>query len=182
MQERELVKAVLNGDKDAQRRFYDSHVDRVFALTFRMTGNESSARECTQTAFIRIFDKLRGFRGESALATWVHTVAVSVVLQWRRDMARRGLREIPTESIEDFPAAAPERSSLLDESVRRAIDSLSAKYQTIVVMHDIEGYTHEEIGTALGIATGTSKVRLSRARKKLRDMLTDADGELAYER
>lgn len=182
MEDRELIAAVLNGDKIAQRRFYDNHVDRVFALTYRMTGSEGSARECTQTAFIRIFDKLRSFRGESALSTWVHAVAVSVVLQWRRESARRSRREIAIEAIEELPATDSGRHSLLDENVRNAIDSLASSYQTVVVMHDIEGYTHEEIGAALGIAPGTSKVRLSRARRKLRSLLTDSTGEFAYER
>ncbi|HMB73760.1 MAG TPA: RNA polymerase sigma factor, partial [Gammaproteobacteria bacterium] len=145
MQDRDLVEAVLKGDKAAQRRFYDGHVDRVYALSYRMTGNESSARECTQTAFIRMFDKLRGFRGESALSTWVHAVAVSVVLQWRRESARRARREIQFDTLEELPAASPDRGSLLDENIRRAIDSLPAPYQSVVVMYDIEGYTHEEI-------------------------------------
>ena len=181
VQERNLVKAVLGGDKLAQRDFYDRHVDRVFALARRMTGDESAACDCTQTAFIRMFDKLHTFKGQSRLSTWVHAVAVSIVLQWRRDTARRRQREMPLESIEELPAQASERAGLIDESIRRAIDALSTTYQTIVVMHDIEGYTHEEIGAALGITAGTSKVRLSRARAKLRELLADHEGEFIYE-
>jgi RNA polymerase sigma-70 factor (ECF subfamily) len=180
--DRELVDAVLNGDKAAQREFYDRHVDRVFALAYRMTGREIVARDCTQTTFVRLFDKLRSFRGEAALSTWVHSVAVSVILEWRRRHARRRAREVPLHSIGEVPTSPREGDGVIDAAVRQAIDTLSWPYQTVVVMHDIEGYTHDEIGAALGIAAGTSKVRLSRARKKLRDALAEYAGELAYER
>lgn len=86
------------------------------------------------------------------------------------------------ELVPEMPAAAGQTDGTVDEAVRLAIDALSSPYQTIVVMHDIEGYTHAEIGKALGIREGTSKVRLSRARKKLRAALADYAGELAYER
>ena len=182
MQNTELVEAVLSGDKRAQRAFYDDHVEQVYALSFRMTGDAPTARECTQVTFIRLFDRLHSFRGDAALSTWVHAVAVSVVLQWRRDTARRRQREVAVDSYEEFEDSRDYRGSAIDEAVCRAIDSLATAYQTVVVMHDIEGYTHEEIGAALGIAAGTSKVRLSRARAKLRALLVNETGELAYER
>jgi len=181
VQERELIERVLSGEGAAQREFYDRHVDRVFALAYRMTGDGSAARDCTQTVFIRLFDKLATFRGEAALSTWVHAVAVSVVLQWRRNTARLRQRETCIEAAEDLAAPHSAFDRVVDEAIRGAIDALAFPYRTVVVMHDIEGYTHEEIGAALGIAVATSKVRLSRARKQLRGALADYAGDLAYE-
>lgn len=182
MQERQLIDEVLRGDPAAQRAFYDAHVGRIFGLAYRMTGNEAAARDCTQLVFIRLFAKLSSFRGEAALSTWVHAVAVSVILQWRRKTKVHREREIDIEAADDVGAAGRSAfEQVLDETVRRAIDALAARYRTVVVMHDIEGYTHEEIGAALGITVATSKVRLMRARKKLKSALADEPRGLAYE-
>jgi RNA polymerase sigma-70 factor (ECF subfamily) len=178
----ELIEAVLDGDKTAQREFYDRHVDQVFALAYRLTGHEIAARDCTQTTFIRLFDKLRSFRGDAALSTWVHAVTVSVIADWRRAAARRRERETRIEASADIAAPAADPGGAIDETVRRAIDALASRYRTVVVMHDIEGYTHDEIGAVLGITAGTSKVRLSRARKQLKAALADYAGDFAYER
>jgi RNA polymerase sigma-70 factor (ECF subfamily) len=177
--ERQLIDQVLRGDPAAQRAFYDAHVGRIFGLAYRMTGDEASARDCTQLAFIQLFAKLRSFRGEAALSTWVHAVAVSVILQWRRKAKQRE-REVDIEAAEDVAVGCSAFEQVLDEAVRRAIDGLASRYRMVVVMHDIEGYTHEEIGAALGIKAATSKIRLSRARKKLKAVLADYSGELAY--
>jgi RNA polymerase sigma-70 factor, ECF subfamily len=181
VEERELVKRVLMGDRAAQREFYDGHVRRVFGLAFRMTGDHAAARDCTQLAFIQLFDKLRTFRGEAALSTWVHAVAVSVVLQWRRKAKRFQQREVDLEAAESVAVESSAFDGIVNDAIRRAIDALATRYRTVVVMHDIEGYTHEEIGAALGIGAGASKVRLSRARKKLREALAGYAGDLAYE-
>jgi RNA polymerase sigma-70 factor (ECF subfamily) len=175
----ELVEGVLNGDRVAQRQFYDRHVDRVFGLALRMTGEELAARDCTQTTFIRLFAKLKTYRGDAALATWVHAVAVSVVLEWRRRFAREKERHVPIDVDEVTAPAVP--VTVIDEGVCLAIDALASPYKAVVVMHDIEGYTHDEIGAALGITVSASKARLSRARKKLRLALADYTGGLAYE-
>lgn len=179
--DRELVAAVLDGDGAAQREFYDRHVAQVFSLACRMTGNEATARDCTQSVFIRLFDRLRTYRGDAALSTWVHAVAVSVILQWRRAQRKVRGREVSIESIEMVAAPCRAVDGVVSEALRRAIDALSSRYRTVVVMHDIEGYTHEEIGAALGITAGASKVRLSRARRQLKDALADYAGDLAYE-
>jgi len=181
VQERQLIDQVLRGDPAAQRAFYDAHVGRIFGLAYRMTGNEAAARDCTQLTFIRLFAKLGSFRGEAALSTWVHAVAVSVILQWRRKTKPHREREIDIDAADDVAAAGRSAiEQLLDETVRLAIDTLAARYRTVVVMHDIEGYTHDEIGAALGITVAASKVRLSRARKKLKSVLADCSGGLAY--
>jgi RNA polymerase sigma-70 factor, ECF subfamily len=180
VEERELVRRVLGGDKAAQREFYERHVDRIYALAYRMTGAEAAARDCTQSAFIHLFGKLGTFRGEAALATWVHAVAVSVILQWRRKAKWLG-REVEIEAAADVAdSTASPSDGVVNDAVRRAIDALAARYRVVVVMHDIEGYTHEEIGAALGIRIGTSKVRLARARKKLKQSLAAYAGDFAY--
>jgi RNA polymerase sigma-70 factor, ECF subfamily len=182
VEERQLIDRVLTGDKAAQRAFYDGHVDRVFALAYRITGDEAAARDCTQLAFIRLFEKLRTFRGQAALSTWVHAVAVSVILQWLRKTKRHRQREVDIEAAEQVSAPYSAFDSVVDDTVRRAIASLAGRYRTVVVMHDIEGHTHEEIGAALGITAAASKIRLSRARKKLKHELADFAGDLIYER
>jgi RNA polymerase sigma-70 factor (ECF subfamily) len=182
VQERELIQRVLMGDKAAQREFYDGHVQRVFGLAYRMTGDEAAARDCTQVAFIRLFDKLRTFRGEAALGTWVHAVTVSVILQWRRKTKQLRQREVDIEAAEDIAVPSSAFDGIVNDTIRRAIDALATRYRIVVVMHDLEGYTHEEIGAVLGIAAGTSKVRLSRARKKLKESLAEYAGDLAYGR
>jgi RNA polymerase sigma-70 factor, ECF subfamily len=181
VQEPQLIDQVLRGDPAAQRAFYDAHVGRIFRLAYRMTGDDASARDCTQLAFIQLFAKLRSFRGEAALSTWVHAVAVSVILQWRRKTKHHRQREVEIEEAHDVAVGCSAFEQVLDETVRRAIDGLASRYRIVVVMHDIEGYTHDEIGAALGIKVATSKIRLSRARKKLRAALADYSGDLAYE-
>jgi RNA polymerase sigma-70 factor (ECF subfamily) len=177
--ERQLVKRVLEGDPVAQRQFYDTQVDRVYRLAFRMTGDDESARECTQETFIKAFAKLDSFRGDAALATWMFTVATTITLGWLRKMKRFDQREVDLEVAEKKATAGSAVEPMLDSAIRSAINGLTEGYKTVVIMHDIEGYTHEEIGRALGIATGTSKVRLSRARVQLRGMLSDYAEEFA---
>jgi RNA polymerase sigma-70 factor, ECF subfamily len=181
IEERRLIERVLQGDKAAQRELYDAHVRRVFALAYRMTGDEMAARDCTQLVFIRLFDKLGSFRGASALSTWIHAVAVSVVLQWRRSTHQARRREVDLEAAAQVAQRGSAYDAAVNETIRRAIDALAEKQRVIVVMYDIEGYTHEEIGAALGITAGASKVRLARARKRLKEALADFAGDLAYE-
>jgi RNA polymerase sigma-70 factor (ECF subfamily) len=182
VEERQLIERVLRGDKVAQREFYDRHVDRIFGLAQRMVGDQAAARDCTQLTFIRLFDRLRSFRGEAALSTWVHAVAVNVMLEWRRKTKNWRRSEVDLEAARDVAAPSPVFDGIVNETIRRAIDALGARYRAVVVMHDIEGYTHEEIGAALGIGTAASKTRLSRAHKKLKEALAEYAGDLAYER
>ena len=160
----------LDGDQGAYRKLYDGHVDRVFRLAFRMLANEEAATEATQKAFIRAFESLSQFRGDAAFSTWLHRVAVSVILNERRVAARRAPREL------SFDEAASNRSTLprdveLGMGIRGAVQDLADIYRTVFVMHDVEGYKHEEIADVLGVAVGTSKARLSRARALLRQAL-----------
>ena len=172
-----LVQRVLDGDPAAERELYDTHVDRVYRLAYRMTGDPDQAAECTQDTFVRVFDRLREFRGEAALSTWITSIALSVVNTRFRQAQRLRRREVDLD--EAAPVAAGGRRAEPDLKARlaEAIDALPEGYRTVFLMHDVDGYTHEEIGTALGIQEGTSKAQLSRARGKLRTMLADFEGE-----
>ena len=171
--EQRLISSALAGDLAAQRALYDGHVDRVYRLAYRLAGDADLARDFTQETFVRAFDRLKDFRGDSSLATWLHAIGTSVALNGLRKVKRQ--RERETVLDEALTIGAPSRRAEpdLQERLRRAIDALPEGYRTVFVMHDVEGYTHEEIGAALGIQSGTSKAQLFRARAKLRVALAD---------
>lgn len=179
MDERQLIERVLNGDPAAERELYDAHVDRVYRLAYRMTGDDELAREYTQDAFVRAFEKLSEFRGEAALGTWLHTITVSVVLNGLRKVKRMRQREVELDAAPVLSIGAAPVEPWLRRRLRTAIGSLSERYRMVFVMHDIEGYTHEEIGTAMSVAVGTSKSMLHRARARLREQLADVAKEYA---
>ncbi len=169
--EPELIARTVAGDRLAARELYDAQAPRVFRLAFRLTGDEDLAQEMTQETFVRAFAQLHRFRGESALSTWMHRVTLSVVSNGMRKVKRFRARE--TDLDEALTISAPHREADIDlkESLQRAIDDLPEIYRTTLVMHDLEGYTHEEIANVLGVAEGTSKSRLSVARAQLREKL-----------
>ena len=179
MDERELISRVLAGDPSAERELYDTHVDRVYRLAYRMTGREEEAIEYTQDTFVRAFEKLGTFRRDSSLGTWLHAIAVSVVLNGLRKAKLKRLRETDLDSASDVSVSAAPVEPWLKRRLRTAMESLSERYRMVFVMHDVEGYTHHEIGTALGVAEGTSKAMLSRARAHLREQLGDIAKEYA---
>jgi RNA polymerase sigma-70 factor, ECF subfamily len=172
----ELVGRVLAGDELAERELYDQHVERVYRLAFRLTGDPDLAADCTQETFIRVFDRLETFRGEAALSTWITSVAYSVVFNGLRKARRSSDREVALDERLERPSR-PVADPDLKAGLTRAIDALPDGYRTVFVMHDVEGYTHGEIATALGIQEGTSKAQLSRARAKLRTALAAFAGE-----
>jgi RNA polymerase sigma-70 factor, ECF subfamily len=171
--EQRLIERVLSGDPAAERELYDSHVDRVYRLAFRLAGSAELAEEFTQDAFIRAFDRLSGFRGESALATWLHAITVSVTLNGLRKIKRLRGRHVELDAADNVGTPAHEPMVHLRERLHAAIDGLAEPYRVVFVMHDVEGYTHEEIAGALSVAEGTSKARLSRARARLRAELSE---------
>ncbi len=180
MDERLLIRRVLSGDAGAERELYDTHIDRVYRLCHRMAGDDELAREFTQETFIRAFDRLRGFRGDAALSTWLHSIAVSVTLNGLRRVKRVHTREADLE--EALHVGADHRGRVepdLKDRLKRAIDTLPEMYRVVFLMHDAEGYTHEEIGAALDVPAGTSKARLFRARARLREALSDFAEEFA---
>jgi RNA polymerase sigma-70 factor (ECF subfamily) len=174
LSETRLTDRVLDGDEAAARELYDAHVDRVYRLCYRMTGDEDLAREYTQETFIRAFERLRQFRGDAALSTWLHSITTSVVLNGLRKVKRVREREVALDGVAPVVGASGRRAEPdLKERLHEAIDGLPDIYRLVFVMHDVEGYTHEEIGASLDVATGTSKARLSRARRMLREDLAD---------
>ena len=177
MDEREVIARVRAGDGAAGRALYEAHVDRVYRLAYRMAGDDELAREFTQETFIRAFERLESFRGEAALSTWLHAIATSVVLNGLRKVKRARERETDLGAADGVAGGAPAAEPDLKDRLHRAIDELPERYRLVFVMHDVEGYTHEEIGAALGVETGTSKAQLSRARAKLRAALSDFAGE-----
>ncbi|NUQ12208.1 MAG: sigma-70 family RNA polymerase sigma factor [Gemmatimonadaceae bacterium] len=172
--ERFLVARAQRGDRDAARSLYDAHVRRVHRLVFRLCGDEEMARDLVQDTFIRVFDRLSSFRGESAFATWVHRIAVTVTLNGLRKERRfrRGADDLDVAS--ELPAPSDTVDPDLRARLRAAIEDLPPGSRASVILHDIEGYTHAEIGEMLGIAEGTSKARLFDARNRLRKALRGA--------
>ena len=180
MSEQSLIERVLAGDPGAERELYDAHVDRVFRLAYRMAGEMDLAQDFVQETFIKVFSRLNTFRGDSALATWITSVALSVALNGLRKVKRFRQREANLDEAAYINGGSSRRTEPdLRNRMREAIDLLPDGYRTVFVMHDMEGYTHEEIGTALGVQPGTSKAQLFRARAKLREALSDFAGETA---
>lgn len=179
MTDHELITAVRQGNVRAERRLYDAHVDRVYRLAFRMAGDDALARDLTQDTFIRAFERLSDFRGESAFATWLHAIAMSVILNGLKKVRRIHGREVAGDELPEVAIGRREAEPDLKVRLRAAIDGLPDGYRTVFVMHDVEGYTHEEIAEALGIQPGTSKAQLFRARAKLRAALSEFAGEWA---
>jgi len=172
-----LIARVRAGDSAAERTLYDAHVDRVYRLAFRLAGDDALAQDFTQETFIRAFDRLGSFRGEAAFSTWLHTITTTVVLNGLRKVKRLRQRETDIDDAQAIGVRKRESEPDLKMRLTKAIDELPEGYRTVFVMHDVEGYTHEEIGAALGVETGTSKAQLSRARAKLRVALADFAGE-----
>jgi RNA polymerase sigma-70 factor, ECF subfamily len=169
--EPELIARVVAGDRLAARELYDAHAPRVFRLAYRFAGDEDLARELTQETFVRAFSQLGRFRGDSALSTWLHRVTISVASNAMRKVKRFRTRETDIEEAGMVAAETPASDPDLKEKLYRAIDELPEIYKTTFVMHDVEGYTHEEIAAVLGVAEGTCKSRLSVARAQLRQKL-----------
>jgi RNA polymerase sigma-70 factor (ECF subfamily) len=169
--EPELIARVVAGDRLAARELYDAHAPRVFRLAFRLTGEDELARELTQETFVRAFAQLGKFRGEAALSTWLHRVTLSVVSNAMRKVKRFRARETELDEAMTIPVSGRTADPDLKDKLHRAIDELPEIYRTTLVMHDVEGYTHEEIANVLGVAEGTCKSRLSVARAQIREKL-----------
>ncbi|HXD23455.1 MAG TPA: RNA polymerase sigma factor [Gemmatimonadaceae bacterium] len=168
------VERAAGGDRQAFERLYRKHVDRVYSLCTRMVGDRMRAEELTQDAFVRAWEKLAQFRGESAFGTWLHRLAVNVVLNDRQTEGRRRGRQ--DDSVEDMDTVAhgavrAEVPAGLSIDLERAIAGLPPGARKVFVLHDVEGYTHDEIGELLGVTAGGCKAQLHRARLLLREAL-----------
>ena len=166
------VALAATGDRRAFERVYRGHVDRVHALCLRMAGDRAAAEELTQDVFVRAWEKLHLFRGESAFSTWLHRLAVNVVLSRRETDGRHRRRTVDDddgETVNALPARPVTPGDRMD--LERAIAALPPGARRIFVLHDVEGYRHEEIAEQLGITSGGSKAQLHRARLLLREAL-----------
>ncbi|MDX2194000.1 MAG: RNA polymerase sigma factor [Gemmatimonadales bacterium] len=165
------VRAAQAGDEAAFARLYREHVGRIHAVCLRLTGDRAEAEQLTQDAFVRCWEQLPSFRGEAAFGTWLHRLAVNVVLGDRRSARRRELRVAIVEEPETLGAASRGAPAGLAMDLEGAIARLPPGARQVFVLHDIEGYAHGEIAELAGIAEGTSKAHLHRARKLLRAAL-----------
>jgi RNA polymerase sigma-70 factor, ECF subfamily len=160
------------GSLPSFERLYRENVERIYALCLRLCGDPMRAEELTQDVFVRAWEKLDSFRGESAFSTWLHRLAVNVVLGKRRSDQRLGARLIFAEDLtlyEGGGGTAPADGERMD--LEAAVASLPDGTRAVFVMHEVEGYTHEEIAQLTGRAEGTCKALLHRARKLLRERL-----------
>ncbi len=167
--EDELVERAKNGDMAAFESLYRQNVGRVYALCMRMCGDAGDAEELTQDAFVRAWERLPSFAGRSAFSTWLHRLAANVVLsRWRKRSRRPVVAFEEARSIET-PEVAPRDGKKVD--LERAIATLPDGARTVFVLHDVEGWKHHEVASMTGLAVGTSKAQLHRARRLLRKVL-----------
>jgi RNA polymerase sigma-70 factor (ECF subfamily) len=164
------------GDRRAFERLYRSHVDRVFSICVRMCGSRVRGEELTQDVFVRVWEKLPLFRGESAFSTWLHRVAVNVALNDRKVQSRERARaaEPDDDARDDGGSLGSVRAAPVAErlDLEAAIALLPPGARKVFVLHDVEGFTHEEIAEEMGVTPGGTKSQLHRARMLLREALS----------
>lgn len=167
------VQQAKAGNQLAFERLYRAHCDRVYGLCWRLAGGDRAlAEDLVQEAFVRAWNKLGQFRGDAAFGTWLHRLATNVALSDRRLRMRRVGREQPLrEPVERQAVGEQDVSQGLRDDLEKAIASLPERARTVLVLFDIEGYRHEEIADLTGMAVGSSKAQLHRARKLVREAL-----------
>lgn len=163
-----LITAARKGDETAFVALYDQHAARVRRLVERWVSDPSAVDDLCQESWLRAFRGLDGFRGDSEFATWIHTIVRNVVTSRGRTRRRRG--ELMEESWHP-PSATPPDPVELRVDLRRAVNALPAGMRRVLWLHDVEGWTHADIAAALGVAEGTSKSQLFKARARLRETL-----------
>jgi RNA polymerase sigma-70 factor (ECF subfamily) len=176
--EAEAIERAKQGDEAAFETLYNLHKRRVYSLCLRMVSNPAQAEDLAQEAFLQLFRKIGTFRGESAFSTWLHRMTVNVVLM---NLRRKGLPLVSLEETLETDEESPRKElgaqdmkltgSIDRLQLQRAIDKLPPGYKTIFVLHDVEGFEHNEIAEMVGCSIGNSKSQLHKARLKLRDQL-----------
>ena len=174
--DRDIVRRCRRGDVGAFEELYKRYGSRLYTVAYRMTGSGADAEDLVQDIFLQVYRRLDTFRGEAALGTWLHRLAVNTCLDFLR--SKQGRRQRVTDSAGDLdaleaPAAGPWRpDAALDRmDLERAIAQLPPSYRRAFLLHDVEGLEHHEVGEALGIAEGTSKSLVFKARMRLRSLL-----------
>lgn len=189
--EADAIRLAQQGDAAAFERLYRMHNRRVYSLCLRMVGNTAEAEDLTQEAFLQLFRKIQTFRGESAFSTWLHRLAVNVVLMRlrKKSLPESSLEEMTEPDEEsggprkDLGAPDPLLTGSIDRvNLGRAIAQLPPGYKTVFVLHDVQGYEHNEIAGIMGCSIGNSKSQLHKARMKLRDLLQEAERARAREK
>ena len=186
LSEAEAIERAKQGDGQAFEALYNLHKRRVYSLCLRMTANTAAAEDLTQEAFLQLFRKIGTFRGESAFSTWLHRMAVNVVLMQLR---KKGLPVVPLEDTMETEDEAPRKEPGADDprlsgsidrmQLQRSIAGLPPGYRMIFLLHDVEGYEHNEIAEMVGCSIGNSKSQLHKARMKLREILKTSRAEKA---
>ena len=190
LSEKEAIERAKAGDGASFEALYALHKRRVYSLCLRMLGNTAEAEDLAQEAFLQLFRKIGTFRGESAFSTWLHRLTVNVVLMHLR---KKGLNETSLDELmepqqedgpkKDFGARDNVLAGSIDRvNLERCIENLPAGYRAIFVLHDVEGYEHNEIAEMLGCSIGNSKSQLHKARMKLRDLLRSSQAEKTSKR
>jgi RNA polymerase sigma-70 factor (ECF subfamily) len=186
LSEAELIERAKQGDAAAFEALYNLHKRRVYSLCLRMTANTAAAEDLTQEAFLQLFRKIGTFRGESAFSTWLHRMAVNVVLMQLR---KKSLPIVPLEENIETEEETPRKEPGADDprlagsidrmQLQRSIATLPPGYRMIFLLHDVEGYEHNEIAEMVGCSIGNSKSQLHKARMKLREILKTSRAEKA---
>jgi RNA polymerase sigma-70 factor, ECF subfamily len=186
LSEAEAIERAKQGDAEAFEALYNLHKRRVYSLCLRMTANTAAAEDLTQEAFLQLFRKIGTFRGESAFSTWLHRMAVNVVLMQLR---KKGLPIVPLEENIETEEESPRKELGADDprlagsidrmQLQRSIGALPPGYRMIFLLHDVEGYEHNEIAEMVGCSIGNSKSQLHKARMKLREILKTSRAEKA---
>jgi len=166
-----LVERAQNGNREAFEQIYRQQVGRIHALCRRLTGDADLAEELTQEAFVRAWRKLHLFSARSALSTWLHRLTVNVVMADHRVHSVRRRRQLPLDQVHSEQLVARPGEPEVGLDLERAIATLPPRARTVFVLHDVEGYKHTEIAAIAGMAVGTSKAHLHRARDLLRKAL-----------
>ena len=174
----ELIERAQRGDEGAFAALFEAHKRRVYSLCLRMTGDTAEAEDLSQEAFLQLFRKIATFRGESAFSTWLHRMVVNVVLMHLR---KKGLQQVSLDEVDNSQDEPVKREYGDDDkrllhsidriTLSRAIEALPPGYRAVLVLHDIEGYEHNEIAQILDCSVGNSKSQLHKARLKLREIL-----------
>jgi len=175
MDETEILNRARDGDPDAVRELYRRYAGRVYTVVRRLAGDDALAEDWAQEAWIRALRALPAFRGDSRFSTWLHRIAVNTALHGRRWRERRAGREVSLQSSLASSDRRAERT-VARLAIEDALARLPAGMRRVLVLHDVEGYTHEEIGEMLGVAPGTSKSQLFKARAKMRALLRPGRG------